>query len=73
MLAVGETWLRNIVESSIISIPNYTLLRSDKSTGARGGRVALFRQFVLLLSDKLGRPSIELCGRYGQCYILYLK
>ena len=39
--AVSETWLHQGIENDILSIPNYNLVRQDRSVG-RGGGVCAF-------------------------------
>ncbi|KYN21510.1 hypothetical protein ALC57_06124 [Trachymyrmex cornetzi] len=50
VLAVGETWLHDSVDSFSISLPGFTLFRSDRAEG-RGGDVALYIDGALLISQ----------------------
>ena len=54
VLAIGETWLRKHIESDLIGLPDYALVRSDRAFGSRGGGVALY------IIDSLSFSLIEL-------------
>ncbi|KAK9718513.1 hypothetical protein QE152_g23114 [Popillia japonica] len=42
IIAVTETWLTQPINNELISLNNYTLLRSDRSDGRRAGGVAIY-------------------------------
>ena len=57
ILAIGETWLRDAIDPRLIDINGFTLIRSDRSTGSRGGGVALYVNSSLSISRiDLGAP-----------------
>jgi len=42
ILAISESWLRATDDTSMFNIDNYSLVRQDRSSGARGGGVVLY-------------------------------
>ncbi|TGZ54362.1 hypothetical protein DBV15_12385 [Temnothorax longispinosus] len=41
ILAIGETWLRDTIDTKFVDISGFTFVRSDRSTGSRGGGIDL--------------------------------
>lgn len=67
IICVTETWLDSTISDQAVKIPGYTICRSDRPYGSRGGGIAMF------VAEGIKYKCIYRCEEYFACEGLFLE